>query len=44
MINQYRPITNIVSRPTQGSGRGFNFTGHHEIMLPLLYAALIDGK
>jgi hypothetical protein len=44
MIRQYRPITNIVNRPTQGSGRGFDFTGHHEIMLPLLYAALIDNK
>jgi hypothetical protein len=36
MINHYRPITNVVNRPTEKGGRGFVFTGHHEIMLPLL--------
>jgi hypothetical protein len=36
MIQHYRPNVNIVSRPTQSSGRGFTFTGHHELMLPLL--------
>ena len=44
MVRQYRPITNIVSRPTKDGGQGFDFAGHHEIMLPLLYAALIDGR
>ena len=44
MIRQYRPITNIVSRPTKDGGQGFDFTGHHEIMLPLLYAALINDS
>jgi hypothetical protein len=45
MIRQYRPMENIVSRPTQGgSGNGYYFIGHHEIMLPLLYAALINGE
>jgi hypothetical protein len=29
-----------VERPTRGSGRGFALTGHHEIMLPLLAAAI----
>jgi hypothetical protein len=43
MVRQYRPITNIVSRPVKDGGSGFDFAGHHEIMLPLLYAALIDG-
>lgn len=43
MIRQYRPMENIVSRPTQGRGSGYYFIGHHEIMLPLLYAALLDG-
>jgi deoxyhypusine synthase len=43
MIRQYRPFQNIVSRPTQDSGRGYDFTGHHEIMMPLLYAALTDS-
>jgi hypothetical protein len=36
MINQYRPITNVVKRPTEKGGEGFNFVGHHEIMIPLL--------
>lgn len=42
MIRQYRPQQNIVTRPTHGAGRGYDFTGHHEIMLPLLYAALVN--
>ncbi len=41
-IRQYRPATNVVSRPTANGGRGFNITGHHELMIPLLAAALID--
>lgn len=36
MQNHYRPHTNVVTRPTQQTGRGFEFFGHHEIMLPLL--------
>ena len=40
MIRQYRPQMNVVERPTQTSGRGYNFTGHHEIMFPL-FAAMI---
>jgi hypothetical protein len=43
MIRQYRPQQNVVERPTQRHGRGYNFTGHHEIMLPLL-AAMIKSK
>ncbi len=42
-IRQYRPHTNVVSRPTLKGGKGFNFTGHHEIMLPMLAAILIEG-
>ncbi len=38
MIRQYRPSVNVVERPTRGSGTGYNFTGHHEIMIPLLAA------
>ncbi len=37
---QYRPLTNVVSRPTLQGGRGIHLTGHHEIMFPLLCAAL----
>lgn len=43
MINQYRPHTNVLSRPTIGSGgRSFNFIGVHEIMIPLFYYSLMD--
>lgn len=37
---QYRPLTNVVARPTMQGGRGIHLTGHHEIMFPLLCAAL----
>ena len=39
-IRLYRPQTNVVLRPTAGSGRGYSLVGHHEIMIPLLAAAL----
>lgn len=42
MINQYRPYQNILSRPTSKGGRGYNIIGHHEIMIPLLYNAVIE--
>ena len=41
-IRHYRPMTNVVNRPTSTGGKGFHFTGHHELMIPLLAAALID--
>src|SRR4051812_33472512 len=41
-IRGYRPQTNVVSRPTAGSGRGYSFVGHHELMIPLLAAALVE--
>ncbi|MDH4163004.1 MAG: hypothetical protein OEW15_09990 [Nitrospirota bacterium] len=41
-IQHYRPNTNVVRRPTHGGGKGFALTGHHEIMLPLLAAAVIE--
>jgi len=40
MLNQYRPTMNVQLRPTQGGGRGLAFTGHHEIMIPLLAAMI----
>jgi deoxyhypusine synthase len=40
MIRHYRPAVNVVERPTAGGGHGYYFLGHHEIMLPLLFAAL----
>ena len=36
MIQHYRPYMNVVKRPTQNRGLGFSFTGHHELLLPLL--------
>lgn len=42
MIRQYRPQENIVYRPTINNGQGYHFIGQHEIMLPLLYAALVS--
>lgn len=42
MINQYRPHQNVVTRPTAKGGKGYNITGHHEIMLPLLYRSIIE--
>src|SRR5207244_2352336 len=35
-VRMYRPLTNVVARPTAGSGRGYSLVGHHEIMIPLL--------
>jgi hypothetical protein len=42
-IQGYRPNTNVVQRPTRGVGRGYSLTGHHEILVPLLAAALVEG-
>jgi len=44
-LQHYRPRVNVVERPHAGSGgRGYGITGHHEIMLPLLAAALIESE
>jgi len=40
-IRQYRAATNVVRRPHLGTdGRGFSFTGHHELMFPLFWQAV----
>ena len=42
-IQHYRPRVNVVERPhAQAGGHGYSLTGHHEIMIPLLAAALIE--
>ena len=41
-LPHYRPLTNVVKRPTQKGGRGYSLIGHHEIMVPLLAAAVIE--
>ena len=43
-LRHYRPQTNVVSRPVAGTGRGYALTGHHEILIPLLAAALVEGE
>ena len=42
MIQQYRPQQNVLSRPTALGGEAISLTGHHEIMIPLLYAAVLE--
>jgi hypothetical protein len=42
-VRHYRPQTNVVLRPTAAGGRGYSLVGHHEIMIPLLAAALKDA-
>lgn len=42
MIRQYRPHENVLSRPTSCGGKGYNITGHHEILVPLLHKAIIE--
>lgn len=42
-LRHYRPLTNVVTRPTAGSGKGYSLTGHHELLIPLLAAALVEG-
>jgi hypothetical protein len=43
-VRLYRPQTNVVSRPTAGTARGYSLIGHHEIMIPLLAAAVISAS
>jgi hypothetical protein len=41
-LAHYRPLTNVVSRPTLPSGKGYHLTGHMEIMVPLLFSAVLE--
>ena len=43
MYSHYRPTVNVKVRPTQDGGKGYYFTGHHEIMIPLL-AAMVKSQ
>jgi hypothetical protein len=44
-LQHYRPRVNVVERPhARAGGKGYSITGHHEIMIPLLAAALIESK
>lgn len=42
-IQHYRPTQNVVRRPVARGGRGYALTGHHELLVPLLAAALIEA-
>ena len=43
MIRHYRPRVNVVERPTRtGGGQGYQITGHHELMVPLLAWAVVE--
>ena len=41
-IRHYRPLTNVIQRPTAKGGTGINLVGHHEILVPLIAAGLIE--
>jgi len=42
MIRHYRPTENVVRRPTHKGGHGYYIVGHHELMVPLWAAAVIE--
>jgi len=43
-LRMYRPQTNVVTRPVAGTdGRGISLVGHHEVLIPLIAAAVIEG-
>jgi len=42
-VRLYRPQTNVVTRPVAAAGRGYSIVGHHEIMIPLLAAAIVEA-
>jgi deoxyhypusine synthase len=42
-VRHYRPQVNVVQRPTRLGGRGISLVGHHEILVPLLAAGLIES-
>jgi hypothetical protein len=42
MIRHYRPMENVLKRPTLLGGRAIHITGHHELMIPLLVRAVIE--
>jgi len=41
-IRHYRPTVNVVERPTRKGGRGYSLVGHHEILVPLLAAGIVE--
>ena len=43
-LRHYRPDVNVVSRPTQAGGKGYHLIGPHEILFPLLMAAVAERR
>jgi hypothetical protein len=43
MLRQYRPTENVVKRPTHKGGQGYYLTGHHELLVPLWAAAVLEN-
>ena len=43
-LRMYRPQTNVVTRPVAGIGTGISLVGHHEILIPLIAAAVIESE
>lgn len=43
IIQHYRPTQNLLLRPTKKGGKAYSFTGHHELMFPLLTAAVFES-
>jgi hypothetical protein len=43
MTQHYRPLENVLRRPTLSGGRAIAITGHHEILIPLLAACVLDA-
>ena len=41
-IKHYRPLTNVIARPTAKGGKGISIVGHHELLLPLIAAGVIE--
>ena len=41
-IRHYRPMTNVVNRPTAHGGTGYSLVGHHEILIPLIAAGVLE--
>jgi hypothetical protein len=41
-LRMYRPQTNVVGRPVAGTGTGISLVGHHEVLIPLIAAAVLD--
>ncbi|ACN16658.1 conserved hypothetical protein [Desulforapulum autotrophicum HRM2] len=42
-IRHYRPMTNVVNRPTLKGGKGYSIVGHHELLIPLIAAGVIEN-